>query len=208
MMYIYAVTGGFSHTQVTCKAVMQKKYNKNKKQEMRTLKIYLAGFAILIATITNAQTNYKTLMKDFQKISGSWQGSLTYLDYSTGKPYTMPADIDIVRISKTNKFAFFNYYPNETSANSIDTIFISSDGKYIENKLIKSRQKLPNADIEIITEETGKDGNDNKPATFRHTYTFGKNTYKKRKDVQFIGEKEWINRHEYSYRRKPSRIPH
>ena len=160
---------------------------------------------MLIATITNAQTNYKTVLKDFQKISGNWKGTLTYLDYSSGKPYTMPADIDIKRIDKTNKFAFSNSYPNEKSANSIDTVIISTDGKYINKELIKARRKLPNGNVEIVTEETGIDGNDNKPATFRHTYTFGKTIYKKRKDVQFIGENEWINRHEYSYTKQPSR---
>ena len=114
---------------------------------MTTLKIYLASFTILIATMTNAQTNYKNLMKDFQKISGNWKGSLTYLDYSSGKPYTMSADIDIKRINKTNKFTFSNIYPNETSANSIDTIIISTDGKYIDKELVKSRKKLPNSNI-------------------------------------------------------------
>ncbi len=160
---------------------------------------------LLIVTISNAQINFKTLSKDFQNISGSWQGCLTYLDYSSGKPYTMPAEIDIERIGKTIKFIFSNIYPNETSANSIDTITISTDGKYIDKELVKSRRKLPNGDIEIITEELGKDGNDNKLATFRHTYTFGKTIYKNRKDVQFSGQTEWINRHEYSYSKKPSR---
>jgi hypothetical protein len=153
----------------------------------------------------NAQTDFETLSKDFTKLSGSWKGTLTYLDYSSGKPYTMPADIEVKRIRKTNKFIFSNIYPNEKSANSIDTIIISKDGKYIDKELIKSRRKLENGDIEIVTEEFGKDGNDNKPATFRHTYTFGKTTYKKRKDVQFTGQTNWINRHEYSYTREPSR---
>ena len=178
----------------------------NNKMKMTFSKIYLTfSFLILISTISNAQTNFKTILKDFHKISGSWKGSLTYLDYSTGKPYTMPADVEIKRINKTNKFAFSNIYPNETSANSIDTIIISTDGKYIDKELTKSRRTLTNGDIEIITEEMGKDGNDNKPATFKHTYTFGKTTYKKRKDIQFTGESEWINRHEYSYSKKPSR---
>ena len=159
----------------------------------------------LIGTMCNAQTNFKNLPKDFAKLSGSWEGTLTYLDYSSGKPYTMPADIEVKRIKKTNKFIFSNIYPNEKSANSIDTIIISKDGKYINKELIKSRRKLENSDIEIVTEEFGKDGNDNKPATFRHTYTFGNTTYKKRKDVQFTGETSWINRHGYSYTRKPSR---
>ena len=173
---------------------------------MKKTRLYITlSITLLITTICSAQISFKTIKKDFYKLSGTWEGSLTYLDYSSGKPYTMPANIEIKRIAKTNKFVFSNIYPNETSANSIDTISISTDGKYIDKELVKSRRKLPNGDIEIITEESGKDGNDSKPATFRHTYTFGLRTYKNRKDVQFTGETVWINRHEYSYKRKPSR---
>lgn len=173
---------------------------------MKKIRLYLTLIiTLLITTICSAQNSFKSIQKDFYKLSGTWEGSLTYLDYSSGKPYTMPADIEIKRIGKTNKFVFSNIYPNETNANSIDTISISTDGKYIDKELVKSRCKLPDGDIEIITEEFGKDGNDNKPATFRHTYTLGQTTYKNRKDVQFPGETEWINRHEYSYKKKPSR---
>ncbi|TAF34610.1 MAG: hypothetical protein EAZ67_02970 [Cytophagales bacterium] len=157
---------------------------------------------LLMTTICSAQINFKTIQKDFYKLSGYWQGSLTYLDYSSGKPYTMPADIEIKRMGKSNKFILSNIYPNEKSANSIDTLSISTDGKYIDNEMIQSRRKLHSGDIEIITEAQGKDGNDNKPATFRHTYILGKTIFKKKKEVQFEGEKEWIKRHEYSYTRK------
>jgi hypothetical protein len=158
---------------------------------------------LLITTICRAQISFKAIQNDIYKLSGTWEGSLTYLDYTSGKLYTMKADIEIKRIGKTNKFVFSNIYPNETSANSIDTISISIDGKYIDKELIKSRHKLPNGDIEIVTEEFGKDGNDNRPATFRHTYTLGSTTYKIRKDIQFTGRTDWINRHEYAYKKKP-----
>lgn len=161
--------------------------------------------AFFIAINCDAQVNSKTSVKEFERLAGSWQGTLTYLDYSSGKPYTMPADLDIKRIKKTNQFRFSNMYPNEKSANSIDTITISNDGKYIDKELVKSSRKLANGDREIITEEKGKDGNDNKAATIRHTYTFGAATYKNRKDVQFEGESEWINSLEYSYNRKSGR---
>ena len=167
------------------------------------MKYYLTFcLTILLVTFSNAQINYKTLSKDFQNMSGNWKGSLTYLDYSSGKPYTMTADVDIERIGKTNKFTFSNTYPNEPSANSTDTITLSADGKYIGKELVKSRRKLPNGEIEIITEELGKDGNDNKPATFRHTYILGKNLNKNIKDVQFFGQTDWINRHQYTYTKK------
>lgn len=169
---------------------------------MNNLTKYLFCFFILTVTVCAAQTRYKSLIKDFQQISGRWHGSLTYLDYSSGKPYTMPADIEIKRLDNTNKFLFSNIYPDEMSANSTDTISISKDGKRIDEALIKSRRKLPNGDVEIVTEETGEDGNDNKVATFRHTYTLGKASFRKRKDVRFVGEQAWINRHEYAYTSK------
>lgn len=163
------------------------------------------AFTVLMATISNAQTYFKTLLQDFENMSGSWKGSLTYLDYSSGKPYTMPADLEIKRIGKTNQFALSNIYPTETNANSIDTVTISTDGKYINKELVKSRRRRPSGEIEIITEEAGKDGNDHKPATFRLTYTISKTILKKRKDVQFVGKMEWINRHEYVYTKQPNR---
>ena len=170
---------------------------------MKTLKIGLAFCLVILCTaVFNAQNHSKKVLHDFEKISGSWKGSLTYLDYSSGKPYTMPSDLDVKRIGKTNKFEFSNIYPNETNANSTDTIVFSTDGKYIDKELIKSRRELSNGDVEIITEELGKDGNDNKPAMIKHTYIFGDKIFKKRKDIQFSGEDQWINRHEYSYTRK------
>ena len=63
---------------------------------------------LLITTICSAQISFKTIQKDFYKLSGTWEGSLTYLDYSSGKPYTMPANVEIKRIGKTNKFVFSN----------------------------------------------------------------------------------------------------
>jgi hypothetical protein len=115
----------------------------------------------------------------------------------------MPANLEVRRIDRTNQFALSNIYPNETGANAVDTITISIDGKYINEERIKSRRRLPGGDIEMITEQLGKDGNDNKEATFRHTYIFGKTMFKKRKEVQFEGETGWIMRHEYSYSKRP-----
>lgn len=166
------------------------------------MKLYLISFAFFIASSLSAQTDYKTLVKDFQRVSGNWTGSLTYLDYTSGELYSMPADVHIARIKKTNLFSFSDMYPDEPQANSIDTLNLSTDGKYINDGLIVSRKKLPNGDIEIVTTETGTDGNDDKPATFRTTYTLSKTRFIKRKDVQFEGDSEYIMRHEYAYTKK------
>ena len=168
---------------------------------MKKVKINFTVLTILFCTTFGiAQVKPNILIGDFKNLIGSWEGTLTYLDYSSGKPYTMSANVEIKRIGKSNKFIFSNKYPNETSANSSDTLSISLQGKHIGTELVISRKILKNNEIEIITEENGIDGNDNKAATFRHTYIINKSTFRKRKDVQFKGEREWINRHEYSYK--------
>ena len=170
---------------------------------MNNIKAYLA---ILLAascfTVCSSQEKKGGVLQDFAALAGNWEGSLTYLDYTTGKPYTMPANVAIKRIGQTNRFSFSNSYPKEQSANTTDTLTISGDGRYIDTELVKERNVLTNGDIEIVTEEKGKDGNDNKSALFRHTYTVGKTQFTRRKEVQFEGEPNWIKRHEYTYQRK------
>jgi hypothetical protein len=70
-------------------------------------------FCLLTATLTQAQKKSNLLINDFMKVEGNWTGQLTYLDYSSGKPYTMSADLEIKRIPNTNEFLFIHTYPKE-----------------------------------------------------------------------------------------------
>lgn len=151
-----------------------------------------------------AQDITKVTPSDLNLLIGNWKGALTYLDYSSGKPYTMPANVEINRIGNTNQYVLFNIYPDEMQANGRDTLTLSTDGMMIGSETLKAKNKLADGTLEIVTEELGKDGNDNKPAIFRHTYTISTTGFKKRKDVQFVGTTVWINRHEYAYSRNPA----
>ncbi len=139
--------------------------------------------------------------EDLKKLTGCWRGSLTYLDYGSGRPLTILANMDLTQIGNSNKFALTNAYPDEPKANSADTLTISADGSMLNDETVKSRKKLKQGKIEIVTEVKGIDGNDNKPALLRYTYEIGDNTYTLRKDVKFLDKKKWIKRHEYSYQR-------
>ena len=46
------------------------------------------------------------------------------------------------------------------------------------------------------------DSNENKPALIQNTYLLGNEVFKMIKGVQFVGQTEWIKRHEYCYQRK------
>ena len=65
--------------------------------------IFLATTIIGILIISGIDSvNAQSLqVKDLSNSVGSWEGKLTYLDYSTGKPYTMSANI---KISLTTDF--------------------------------------------------------------------------------------------------------
>lgn len=139
---------------------------------------------------------------DFSKAFGFLKGSLTYLDYSSGKPYTMPANITLmIDASNSNNIIQVMEYPDEPKANGKDTIRITEKGTKLDGENIVQKQMLPSGDMQIITEKEGKDGNDNKKALIRHTYLINKDKYSVQKDVKFENEDKWIRRHTYSYQR-------
>ncbi len=166
---------------------------------MQALRILIAFTFLLAASLSCMAQSVATVQtKDFSKLKGFWTGSLTYLDYSTGQPYIMPADVSIKQIGNTNQFVFSNSYPDEPQANSIDTLTISNDGTTINGEKIVSISKEKKSTI-VTTEVAGTDGNEDAKATIRHVYYLSKKQYKVIKEVQFAGQSNWIKRHEYSY---------
>ena len=139
--------------------------------------------------------------KDFKNLIGCWQGTLTYLDYSSNKPFSMPANIIVNNFKKRNIIICSMIYPKEPSANSLDTIFISKDGRFLNNESITAKRNFNKDSLEIITEITGIDGNDNKAAIIRHTYVLSRSTYSIKKEVLFVGQTSWILRNEYKFTR-------
>ena len=150
---------------------------------------------VFILVISNLASTVS--VKDFKPAFGKWQGTLTYLDYSSGKPYTLPCNINISKDeSNTQRVIFAYQYPNEPKANGNDTIVISTDGRMIDDELVVLKEK-ENGSLKIIAERNGVDGNDNKKAVIRHIYSIGKRSFSKRKEVKFDGEEKWILRNEY-----------
>lgn len=170
------------------------------------MKAFQLLFAALTAFFTLAGTaeqgNAKICIKDFALLVGSWQGSLTYLDYTSGKPYTMPVNLEIGRIGKSNAFTFSNIYPDEPHANATDTVIIAGNRQFIDDEQVMQRKKTESGSIEIVTQKNGKDGNEQKNAQFRYTYKIARNEFSRVKEVKFEGENNWIKRHEYAFKRR------
>ncbi|MEN9349120.1 MAG: hypothetical protein RL372_98 [Bacteroidota bacterium] len=139
-------------------------------------------------------------VKDLSSSVGSWEGKLTYLDYSTGKPYTMSANIKISLTENKNGYIMEYDYPKEPQANSKDTTFIN-DNLFGKDKIIEFK-KASDSGFTLVTEIAGEDGNDYKKAKLRHTYLLNNNTFSIVKDVKFEGTDKWVKRNEYLLNRK------
>ena len=139
-------------------------------------------------------------VKNFKPAFGKWKGSLTYLDYSSGKPYSMPANITITA-NKQQGLILSLEYPDEPKANGKDTLVISADGAMLDGATVVSNKKNTDGIREVITERKGTDGNENRKAILRHIYRIGKKVFISRKEVRFEGEEKFILRNEYKMNR-------
>ena len=137
--------------------------------------------------------------EDLKSIVGTWDGSITYVDYQTNKPFTMAANLVVEQGRNENTLVLNNFYPNEPKANNSEKIKVSNNGTMLNRHLVTRREELENGHIQIQTEHNGKD--DNKKAQIRHTYIIGKKVFLIRKEVQFSPGEEWIKRSEFSYNR-------
>jgi len=154
---------------------------------------------LILAISLSAFSQSKISPNDLERAVGEWQGSLTYLDYQTGEPYTMPANL-VVKPGGNEYGLILQYiYPNEPKANSSETIEMSSDGSKLNKHTVTSRQER-DGQIEIHTEHMGKDND--KKALIRHIYIMGTNSFIMLKEVQFDASEGWIKRNEFSYKRK------
>lgn len=134
-------------------------------------------------------------VKDLLNSVGRWEGKLTYLDYSSGKPYTMLANINFDLTSDKKGYVMGYEYTKEPHENSKDTIFII-DNLFDKEKIVEFK-KDSGGGFSLVTEIVGEDGNENKKAILRHTYQLISNTYSIKKEVKFEGSDIWIKRNEY-----------
>ena len=165
------------------------------------MKFFLANILALF-TLLISQSNYSqnTISPDdLDIISGKWRGTLTYLDYSTNKPFTMPANVSVQGGKNEFQVQLFFAYPKEPNANSKDRIIISKDGLLLNKTRVTSREILTNQEIKITTEYSGKDNR--KKAQIRNIYVFGPQRFIIRKEVKYNDSADWLMRNEYNFSR-------
>ena len=159
-------------------------------------------FSLIMAPVFAQDQKTVVSVNDFTPALGSLKGTLTYLDYTSGKPFTMPANVTItVQAGKKNGIILALDYPHEPKANGNDTLVISNEGVLLNGAKIVSKKQLADGSVEIIADKEGRDGNDNKKAVLRHIYTISKTKFSNRKEVKFEGTDTWVLRNEYVFSR-------
>ncbi|MCB0705873.1 MAG: hypothetical protein KDC34_11210 [Saprospiraceae bacterium] len=156
----------------------------------------------LVAQDADQPASSNVLPSDLALLIGHWEGTLTYLDYNTNEPYTLPAHLDVAPGRNDYQINASHIFPGEPKANSDFKLNISRSGNKLNKRKVISRTVLPDGKIQIITEYSYKDGDEKKMATNRVTYTIGKDTYSVRKDVQFEGTNDWTMLNNYTYQKK------
>ena len=162
------------------------------------MKYTLTTLTLIVSLFVYSQAQITS--EDLSVVIGNWEGNLTYLDYQSGKPYSMPANL-VVEQGKDKNSLVLNYiYPNEPKANSSGKLKITKNGTLLNKHLVTSRKELENGHIQFQTEHEGRD--DNKKALIQYTYIMGEELFVIRKEVQFEKEGEWIKRNEFKYSKK------
>ncbi|MEY2635651.1 MAG: hypothetical protein RLZZ197_127 [Bacteroidota bacterium] len=155
-------------------------------------KVLLTSALVILCLFAKAQS---IQVKDLAGSVGSWQGNLTYLDYSSGKPFTMLANIKISLTADSRGYIMAYEYPKEPHANAKDTTAIV--GSFFGKDKIVEFKRDSAEGFTLVTEVDGEDGNENKKAILRHQYLLQKNTFTITKSVKFQGTDNWIKRNEY-----------
>lgn len=140
---------------------------------------------------------------DFDLLQGGpWSGTLTYLDYSSGKSTTIRSTLQVTRAAE-GSWKFAVGYNDEPHANAADEVHLEQGGRTLRSddsvEHVVRRTSSGNT-IELVTEQSGEDNG--KPALIRRVRTITRDEYSLAKFIRPEGQPDFFKRHEYRWTRK------
>ncbi|MFY0607209.1 MAG: hypothetical protein JXR10_10860 [Cyclobacteriaceae bacterium] len=136
--------------------------------------------------------------EDFKMLDNTnWEGTLTYLDYTSGKPTDVATTMQM-RISE-NTIEQDIQYVWEPHKNVKSKTKIKKNGKFLGSQEVISKSFNKENKTVIITSTQGKD--DGRKATLYFTYEFDEDSYKVSKEVQLDDSEDRFVRNSYQYTR-------
>ncbi|TCK69129.1 hypothetical protein DFQ05_0644 [Winogradskyella wandonensis] len=158
------------------------------------MKTLLTTFALLFTVITiNAQDTIS--LSDFESMNNtSWEGTLTYKDYQSGKQETVDATMQFK--IEGDKLISNVQYTYEPSKNHKGSVKIKKNGTYFGNEKVLSF-KEENGTKTLVTTYQSRDNG--KKADMFITHTLTDSTYTVTKEVSYLDSDEKFVRNTYSY---------
>lgn len=130
-------------------------------------------------------------------VSDDWKGTLTYLDYSSGKEVNIPCDLKVGALNNES-YPFEYIYPDEPGANSKAEAMIDEQNQTFEGRKVISYEKDA---AQIVIKTVKEDRDDNKAAMLFYTYTITDNTFTIKKEFQTMGSSELKFRNIYAFKK-------
>ncbi|WP_375433634.1 DoxX family protein [uncultured Hymenobacter sp.] len=171
-----------------------------KAQTTTVLVFLMVGMAVAQAPTAPTQVT----MHELNAIAQQWQGSLTYLDYTTKKPVTLATSLSGRQSSPQELVLNFIYQePGGGQVKGSDKLQLSPngtrlvwDGTPLE---IHRKTRMPNQSLELVLEGRGQD--DNKNCLIRRTLMLGAHQFSVLKEVKYDAAMGFIVRNKYEFHR-------
>ena len=136
--------------------------------------------------------------------ANDWRGTLTYLDYSTGKAVMLNTALR-GQMSRADRLVLqFDYEePNKSHVFGTDTLTVAPDGTRLRwdgtDFTVQARQWLPNQTLRLVLEGPGQD--DNRPVLIRKTVLLSPRQLAVRKQIRLAGDTAFVQRNAYQFTR-------
>lgn len=165
------------------------------------LKILFLVLALMTAKVNFAQNDVNAINNSISLLTGNkWSGRLISFDNKSGKKISVLSELNVTRADSTSNVWLFNKtYPDDMSANTVDSIVVSSDGKMINDETIISILFLDENTMQIITEK--KVPENDALMICRYTYTISPKVFTTRKDERNEDNIVFTQRNIFEYTR-------
>ena len=136
--------------------------------------------------------------------ANDWHGTLTYLDYGTGKSVRLNTAMRGQMPRADQLVLTFDYEePNKSHVFGADTLAIGPDGTRVRwdgtTFAVIARQMLPARTLRLVLEGPGRD--DNRAVTIRKTVLLSAQQFSVRKQVRLVADTAFLQRNYYQLSR-------
>ena len=124
---------------------------------------------LFLACVVSGQSVAEKDLKVLE--GGTWTGTLTYLDYGSGKKTEIKSNLNVVKKSD-DVWTFAYVYPDEPKANGSSEVLLADGGKTFNGQAVTSKLRQ-NGTLQIVTTKDGveifyKDWGSGQPIMFHH----------------------------------------